>query len=428
MSNAAKKNEELSIPELMQQIGRGARAGYTKLAMASNEKKDMALVAAAMAIRENADKLKEANAKDVAFAKEKGLSDAMIDRLVLNDDRIEGMAAGLETVATLPDPVNTLIDEWERPNGLTIQRVSVPLGVIGIIYESRPNVTADAAGICIKSGNACILRGGSESLHSSQAIAECIHAGLKQAGLPEACVQVVPTTDREAVGEMLSMVGLIDVIIPRGGKGLTNRVQNDSKIPTILHLDGNCHTYVHAAADVDMAKDIVLNAKMRRTGICGATESLVIDEAMLKTHLPKIVDVLTDKEVEIRGDEKACKADKRIVPASKEDWGTEYLDKIISVKTVGGLEEAIAHINRYSSHHTDAIITSEQSVARKFLREIDSAICVHNASTQYADGGEFGFGAEIGISTGRLHARGPVGAQHLVTYKYVVHGTGQVRP
>lgn len=428
MSAPNKTPSEMSIPQIMQQIGSRARAAYAALAMASNEKKDMALVAAAMALREHTGKLKEANAKDVAFAKEKGLSDAMIDRLMLDDARIEGMAAGLETVATLPDPVNQMIDEWERPNGLVLQRVSVPLGVIGIIYESRPNVTADAAGICIKSGNACILRGGSESLHSSQAIAECIHQGLKQAGLPESCVQVVPTTDRAAVGEMLSMVGLIDVIIPRGGKSLTSRVQDESKIPTILHLDGNCHVYVHAAADAKMAAEVILNAKMRRTGICGAAESLVIDEAVLSSHLPKIVDALAAKDCEIRGDEKAKKADKRIKPASDEDWGTEYLDKIISVKTVTGMDEAIAHINHYSSHHTDAIITAEQSAARRFLREIDSAICVHNASTQYADGGEFGFGAEIGISTGRLHARGPVGAQHLVTYKYVVHGTGQVRP
>lgn len=427
MSLGAKKNEEESIKDMMQRIGKSAREGYSKLAMASNEKKDMALVAAAMAIRDNAEKLKAANAKDVEFAKEKGLSDAMIDRLILNDDRIEGMAAGLETVATLPDPVNKLIDEWERPNGLTIQRVSVPLGVIGIIYESRPNVTADAAGICIKSGNACILRGGSESLHSSAAIAECIHEGLKKVGLPISCVQTVPTRDRDAVGEMLEMVGLIDVIVPRGGKGLTSRVQENSKIPTILHLDGNCHIYVHSAADAEMAREVVVNAKMRRTGICGAAESLVIDKAVLSTHLPKIAEALNKVGCELRGDADSRKAAPHIVPCSEEDWGMEYLDKIISVKTVSGIEEAISHINHYSSHHTDAIITSDQSAARKFLREIDSAICIHNASTQFADGGEFGFGAEIGISTGRLHARGPVGAQHLVTYKYVLHGTGQTR-
>ena len=425
---AARKIEDMSIPELMQQIGKQARTGYAQLAMATQEKKNMALVAAAMALREQAQTLKEANAEDVAFAKQKGLSDAMIDRLILNDDRIEGMAAGLETVATLPDPVNKLIEEWERPNGLLIQRVSIPLGVIGIIYESRPNVTADAAGICIKSGNACILRGGSESLNSSQAIANCIHAGLKQAGLPAECVQIVPTRDREAVGEMLGLVGLIDVMVPRGGKGLTSRVQEESKIPTILHLDGNCHTYIHEAADVQMAVDVVKNAKLRRPGICGATESLVIDEKIVGSHLHKIVEALHGEDVQVRGDEKAQAADKRIKPADDDDWGMEYLDKVISVKTVSGIEEAIAHVNRYSSHHTDAIITEEQGAARKYLREIDSAICVHNASTQYADGGEFGFGAEIGISTGRLHARGPVGAQHLTTYKYVVHGTGQCRP
>ena len=408
-------------------MGQQGRRAYTELAMASNEQKDMALVGAAMALREHTQKLKNANAQDIVFANDKGLSAAMIDRLTLNDERIEAMAAALETVATLPDPVNTLLDEWERPNGLVIQSVSVPLGVIGIIYESRPNVTADAAGICIKSGNACILRGGSESLHSTQAIAACIHQGLKQADLSEHAVQIIPTRDRDVVGEMLKAIGLIDVMIPRGGKSLTSRVQDESKVPTILHLDGNCHIYVHKAADIEMAVEVIENAKLRRPGICGAVESLVMDEDALATHLPKIVERLSGKECEIRGDKKAAAIDERIKPASDDDWGMEYLDKIISVKTVANIDEAIAHINHYSSHHTDAIITSEQNIARKFLREVDSAICVHNASTQYADGGEFGFGSEIGISTGRLHARGPVGAQHLTTYKYVVHGTGQVR-
>lgn len=426
MAKDAAKTEE-NIADMMQRIGTNARKAYAELAMASNEKKDMALVASAMAIRERAQHIIEANAKDVALAKEKGLSDAMIDRLALNEKRIEAMAAGLETVATLPDPVNKFMDEWERPNGLTIQRVSIPLGVIGIIYESRPNVTSDAAGLCIKSGNACILRGGSESLHSSSAIAECLHIGLKAAGLAETCVQMIPVRDREAVGAMLNAIGLIDVIIPRGGKSLTERVQNDSKVPTILHLDGNCHIYVHSSAEVAMARDIILNAKMRRTGICGAAESIVIDEAVLKSHLPAIVDTLIEDKCEVRGDKAAQSIDKRIKPANDADWDTEYLDAIISVKVVKNIDEAITHINQHSSHHTDAIVTSELSAARRFLREIDSAIVMHNSSTQFADGGEFGFGAEIGISTGRLHARGPVGAEQLTTYKYVIHGTGHTR-
>jgi glutamate-5-semialdehyde dehydrogenase len=426
MTKQAIKTDE-SMADMVRRIAADARTAYADLAKASNEKKDMALVASAMAIREHATDILAANAKDVAFAKEKGLSDAMIDRLVLNEKRIEAMAQGLETVATLPDPVNKLMDEWERPNGLVIQRVSIPLGVIGIIYESRPNVTADAAGLCIKSGNACILRGGSESLHSSEAIVDCLRVGLKAANLPENCVQIVPVRDREAVGEMLNAVGLIDVIVPRGGKSLNQRVQMESKIPTILHLDGNCHIYVHKAADAAMARDVILNAKMRRTGICGAAESIVIDESALKSHLPSIVDALIEEHCEIRGDKAAQAVDKRIKAAEEADWGTEYLDAIISVKTVKTLEEAISHINRFGSHHTDSIITSEQSAARKFLREVDSAIVMHNTSTQFADGGEFGFGSEIGISTGRLHARGPVGTEQLTTYKYVIHGTGQTR-
>ncbi len=426
MAKQAAQAEE-TIAEMMQRITDGARKAYGVLAMASQEKKNMALVAGAMALREHAAEIMAANAKDVVFAKEKGLSDAMIDRLILNEKRIESMAQGLETVATLPDPVNKLMDEWERPNGLVIQRVSIPLGVIGIIYESRPNVTADAAGLCIKSGNACILRGGSESLHSSAVIVECLQKGLKAADLPVACVQLVPTRDREAVSAMLGAVGLIDVIVPRGGKSLTERIQKESLIPTILHLDGNCHVYVHKGADVAMARDVILNAKMRRTGVCGAAESIVIDEEALKTHLPVIVDTLSHEQCEVRGDKSAQAVDKRIKPTTDSDWSTEYLDAIISVKTVKNLDEAIAHINRYGSHHTDSIVTSELSAARKFLREIDSAIVMHNTSTQFADGGEFGFGAEIGISTGRLHARGPVGAEQLTTYKYVIHGTGQTR-
>ena len=414
--------------EMMQSIGRRARAAYEKLAEASNEQKDMALVQAAMTIRANVADIMAANAKDVAYGKEKGLDAAMLDRLTLDAKRIEAIAAGLETVATLPDPVNKVLEEWERPNGLVLQRVSIPLGVVGIIYESRPNVTADAAALCIKSGNAAILRGGSESIHSSQAIAHCLHDGLKKAGLPQDAVQVVATRDRAAVGEMLTMTDLIDVIVPRGGKSLTQRVADESRIPTILHLDGNCHVYVHQDADVNMARDVLVNAKLRRVGICGAAESLLVDASIAKKVLPVLAEALISKGCELRGDEGARAIDARIQAASEDDWGTEYLAPIMSVKLVSGEEEAIAHINRYGSHHTDSIITSDQSAARLFLRKVDSAIVIHNSSTQFADGGEFGFGAEIGISTGRLHARGPVGAQQLTTYKYVVHGNGQTRP
>ena len=416
-----------SLVEQMHEIGRKARAAYGVLAEAKNGDKDMALVIAARCLREYSADILAANAQDMAAAKAKGLSAAMMDRLALNPARIESMAAGLETIATLPDPVNKLLDEWERPNGLTIQRVSVPLGVIGIIYESRPNVTADAAGLCIKSGNAAILRGGSESLHSAQAIMKCLQEGLRAANLPAECVQMVPTADREAVGVMLGMSETIDVIVPRGGLSLTKRVHDESKIPTILHLDGNCHSYIHKDADAAKACEIVTNAKMRRTGICGATESLLVDEAVAADLLPKLVGMLAEKGCEVRGDAASQAIDARIKPASVEDWGTEYLAAIISVKLVADVSEAIAHINRYGSHHTDAIITENKAAARAFLRGVDSAIVMHNTSTQFADGGEFGFGGEIGISTGRLHARGPVGAEQLTTYKYVVHGTGQIR-
>jgi glutamate-5-semialdehyde dehydrogenase len=369
-----------------------------------------------------------ANKKDLEYGKEKGLDAAMLDRLMLNEKRIEAMAAGLETIATLPDPVNKVLDEWTRPNGLTMQRVSVPLGVIGIIYESRPNVTADAAGLCIKSGNAAILRGGGESLHSSTVIAECIHHGLKAAGLSADAVQVIPTRDRLAVGAMLGLTQYIDVIVPRGGKSLTKRVMDESRVPTLLHLEGNCHTYVHEKANIGMAAEVLLNAKLRRVGVCGATESLLIDESAATSMLPALVDVLTKAECEVRGDSAAQKIDKRIKAATEDDWSTEYLAAVISVKVVKNADEAIAHINHYGSHHTDAIITEDKAAARHFLRKVDSAIVMHNSSTQFADGGEFGFGAEIGIATGRLHARGPVGAEQLTTYKYVVHGTGQTRP
>lgn len=411
----------------LEALARAARGAYTLLAEAKNAQKDMALVETAMALRRQVASILDANARDMARAKEKGLGGALLDRLALDAKRVEAMAQGLETIATLPDPVNKTLDRWERPNGLVMQRVSIPLGVIGIIYESRPNVTADAAGLCIKSGNACILRGGSESFHSSQAIAACLHEGLRKAELPEAAVQLVPTRDREAVGMLLSMTGLIDVIIPRGGKSLTERVMKESRVPTLLHLDGNCHTYIHFKARPDMAKDVLLNAKLRRTGICGATESLLIDREVAAPLLPLLAEALKAGGCALKGDAEA-RAIAPMEAATDEDWSTEYLDAVLSVKIVGGLEEAIAHINRCGSHHTDAIITEDVGAARQFLRRVDSAIVMHNASTQFADGGEFGFGAEIGIATGRLHARGPVGAEQLTTYKYVVHGNGQVRP
>ncbi|MBV8939365.1 MAG: glutamate-5-semialdehyde dehydrogenase [Alphaproteobacteria bacterium] len=423
---AAASLPEQNIPSVMRAMGKTARAAYMRLSEARNEQKDMALVGAAMSLRERVAEILSANERDIAYAREHEVRGAMLDRLLLTPERIEGMAQALETVATLPDPVNRIVDEWERPNGLVIQRVSIPLGVIGIIYEARPNVTADAAALCIKSGNACILRGGSESLHSSEAIVSCIRQGLQDAGLPESAVQMVPVRDREAVTEMLGMTGIIDVIIPRGGKSLCEKVQRESRVPTLLHLDGNCHTYIHAKADAQLARDVLLNAKMRRTGICGATESLLIDEAAI-FMLPGLIAPLIEKGCELRGDERARAADKRIRAATEEDWSKEYLDAVLSIKTVSGLQAAIEHINAYGSHHTDAIITEDNSAARAFLRQVDSAIVMHNASTQFADGGEFGFGAEIGIATGRLHARGPVGAEQLTTYKYVVHGTGQVR-
>ncbi|MCH8153889.1 MAG: glutamate-5-semialdehyde dehydrogenase, partial [Proteobacteria bacterium] len=355
-------------------------------------------------------------------------SSALLDRLALDPARVEAMAEGLEAIARFPDPVGRVLAEWERPNGLKIARVSVPLGVIAIIYESRPNVTADAGGLCLKSGNAAILRGGSESFHSSAAILECLQAGLRQVGLPEAAIQRVPTSDRAAVGILLTMNDFVDIIVPRGGRGLIERVQNESRIPVIAHLDGLCHTYVHAAADPEMARRIALNAKMRRTGICGATETLLIDRAIAQDQLGPILDDLVAAGCEIRGDETVCRLEPRAVPATPEDWDTEYLDAILSVKVVDGLDSAIAHIERHGSHHTEAIVTADTAAAEAFLDRVDSAIVLHNASTQYADGGEFGMGAEIGISTGRLHARGPVGAEQLTTYKYLVRGAGQVRP
>ena len=407
-------------------LGRAAQGAARALAKASTKAKNAALRAGAQSLRSEQANLLAANQRDLDDAGD--LNAAMHDRLVLNDDRVEAMARGLEEVAELDDPIGAVIDSWERPNGLAISRVRVPLGVIGIIYESRPNVTADAGALCVKSGNAVILRGGSESTHSSRAIHACLAHGLTVAGLPEAAVQLVPTRDRAAVGELLRMSDYVDIIVPRGGRSLIERVREESRIPVISHLDGNCHVYVDRAAKLDMAVDIVHNAKLRRTGICGAAESLLIDRPAVATHLPAILDDLIAAGCEIRGDAETCGLDRRVSAASDEDWGTEYLDAIISVKIVEGVDEAIAHIDRHSSHHTESIVTEDAGAAEKFLGEIDSGIVLHNASTQYADGGEFGMGAEIGISTSKFHARGPVGVEQLTSLKYVVRGAGQVRP
>ena len=366
---------------------------------------------------------------DMDEGAERGLSKAMLDRLMLDDDRIEAMASGIETVAGLGDPLGKVLAEWDRPNGLVIQRVSVPLGVIGIIYESRPNVTADAAALCLKSGNAAILRGGSESFHSSQAIYQCLREGLVAAGVDADAVQMVPTTDRAAVGFLLSSMGeWLDVVVPRGGKSLIKRVQDEARVPVIGHLEGICHVYLHEQADVDMARDIVLNAKMRRTGICGACETVLVDRAAAARLLPGVAGALTEAGCEIRGDAEVCELVPGAVAATEEDWSTEYLDAIISIRVVDDIEQAIAHIATYGSGHTESIVTADAAAAQRFFEAVDSAIVLQNASTQFADGGEFGMGAEIGIATGRIHARGPVGADQLTSYKYVVRGTGQTRP
>jgi glutamate-5-semialdehyde dehydrogenase len=412
----------------MIRLGEDARAAAKALALAGADAKNSALHAAAAAIRDDAKDIQAANTRDIAESKAKGATAAFLDRLMLNAARIEGMAKGLEDIAGLEDPIGDVIAEWTRPNGLRITRVRVPLGVIGVIYESRPNVTADAAGLCLKSGNAVILRGGSESFHSSRAIMAALHKGLAQAGLDEACIQLVPTTDRAAVGEMLTMTGLIDIIVPRGGKSLIERVSAESRIPVIKHLDGICHVYVDGGADLEKARAITVNAKMRRPGICGAAETLLVDRKTAGTALTPILNDLIEAGCELRGDKDVCAVEPRAKLASEEDWATEYLDAIISVKLVDGVDGAIAHIEKYGSHHTESIVTEDTAVAEKFLSRLDSAILLHNASTQFADGGEFGMGAEIGISTDKLHARGPVGVEQLTSYKYVVHGTGQVRP
>jgi glutamate-5-semialdehyde dehydrogenase len=417
------------VRELMQRIGAAAVRAAAELALADDATKARALKAAAAAMRARCAAILEANGADMAAARQAGLSAAMLDRLALDPKRVEAMARGIEEVAALADPVGTIAAEWTRPNGLVIQRVRVPLGVIGIIYESRPNVTADAGALCLRSGNAAILRGGSESARSSAAIHACLVEGLKAAGLPEAAIQLVPTTDRAAVGEMLGGMGeFIDVLVPRGGKGLVARVQQEARVPVIGHLEGNCHVYVDGDADVAMACSIAVNAKMRRTGVCGAAETLLIDRAAPAATARAVVAALLDAGCAVRGDAGVRALDARVAAAAEEDWHTEYLDAIIAARMVDGVDGAIAHIARYGSAHTESIVTANAAHAQHFLARVDSAIVLHNASTQFADGGEFGMGAEIGISTDRFHARGPVGVEQLTSYKYVVRGSGQVRP
>jgi len=424
---AATGDRELA--QLMAGLGRAAAGCRKVLAQSPAEQRNAALVAAAFAIRASGAAILAANARDMDAARARNLSAALLDRLLLDEKRIEAMARGLEEIAALPDPIGNVIAQWSRPNGLVIQRVRVPLGVIGIIYESRPNVTSDAGALCLKSANPVILRGGSESRLSSAAIHACLVAGLKRAHLPEAAIQLVPTTDRAAVGMMLSGLDRqIDVIVPRGGRSLVERVQSEARVPVIGHLEGLCHVYVDKDADLEMAIKVVVNAKLRRTGVCGAAETLLVDRACAPQVLPALLAALAERGCELRGDAAAQQADKRVKPATEQDWHTEYLDAIMSVRMVDGVSGAIEHIARYGSAHTESIITLNAETAERFLREVDSAIVIHNASTQFADGGEFGMGAEIGISTDRFHARGPVGVEQLTSYKYVVRGSGQVRP
>ena len=412
----------------MTAIGVAARAAQAELARATTAAKNLALHEAATALERGSSEILAANARDMAAAKSPGATASLQDRLLLDEKRVAAMAAGLREIAALPDPIGQIIAEWTRPNGLRIARIRTPLGVIGVIYEARPNVTADAGALCLKAGNAVILRGGSESFHSSAAILRALQSGLKAAGLPETAIQSVPTRDREAVGEMLAMADYIDVIVPRGGKSLIERVRAEARMPVFAHLDGNCHTYIDRDADPAMARRIAFNAKMRRTGICGATETLLVDRPVAAAILPAIIADLADAGCELRGDAATRDLDSRVLPATEADWRTEYLDAILAIRVVGGVEEAIAHIARYGSHHTESIVTGNIATAERFLARVDSAIVLHNASTQFADGGEFGMGAEIGIATGRFHARGPVGVEQLTTFKYVVRGNGQVRP
>lgn len=418
----------MNIAAKMTALGVAARAASTTLATSTTAQRNSALYKAAEVLRAQSAKIVAANESDLSSARERGLSTAMLDRLMLNGERVDAMAAGLELVAELPDPVGRIMDEWERPNGLRIQRVSVPLGVIGIIYESRPNVTADAAALCLKSGNAAILRGGSESFLSNNAIHECMCDGLRSAGLDPNSIQMVPTRDREAVGFLLSsMSEWVDVVVPRGGKSLVKRVQDEARVPVIGHLEGLCHVYLHTSADPDVAREVVLNAKMRRTGICGAAETILVDTDVAADLLPDVCNALISAGCEIRGDDAVLNLVPAAVPATEDDWTTEYLDAIVSIRTVANIDEAIRHIDTYGSGHTESVIANDVAAAEHFLTSVDSAIVLHNASTQFADGGEFGMGAEIGIATGRVHARGPVGAEQLTSYKYVVRGSGQVR-
>jgi len=426
--STAEELETDDIKAMMLELGANARAALGPLSQATAVAKDLALTTAATALRRNTDTIIEANKQDMQYARDNGMAQSKMDRLMLDADRIEGVAQALESIAAMDDPVGSIIADWEVPSGLKINRVRVPLGVIGIIYESRPNVTADAGALCLKAGNAAILRGGSDSYHSARAIFACLQEGLAVAGLPEHSLQLVPTRDREAVGEMLRMNQYIDVIVPRGGRSLIERVMSDSRVPIFAHLEGLCHVYVDGDADLQMARDITLNAKTRRTSICGAAETLLVDKACADTHLLPLLQDLMAAGVEIHGDATVCDAMSNIIPANEEDWVTEYLDMIIAVRVVDGVDEAMAHIDRYGSHHTECIVTDNVATAEKFLAQVDSAILLHNASTQYADGGEFGMGAEIGISTGRMHARGPVGVEQLTTFKYVVRGQGQIRP
>lgn len=421
--------ETSGITELMNTIGRNARSAARILATASPEQKNAALVAMADRLVAQSDHILAANALDLENARKSGLQGSFIDRLTLNENRIRDMAEGVRAIAGLADPVGEIIAEWDRPNGLHIERVRTPLGVIGVIYESRPNVTADAGALCLKAGNAVILRGGSDSLNSSQAIHACLAAGLEEAGLPQHAIQIVPVPDRAAVGAMLGgLGGNIDVIVPRGGKGLVARVQDEARVPVFAHLEGLCHIYVDASAGLDMARAIVVNAKMRRTGICGAAETLLVDRKVAASHLKPLVEALLEAGCEVRASEEAGALAPGTTAAREEDWSTEYLDAIISVDLVDGIDGAISHINRYSSAHTEAVVAEDPAVVSRFFAEIDSAILLHNASTQFADGGEFGMGGEIGIATGKMHARGPVGVEQLTSFKYRVRGTGQIRP
>ncbi len=421
-------DQRLSKTDLLA-VGQKAKAAANILALAPTSQRNEALRAAASSLRAHIAEILNTNAADRKAAREAGRPESFIDRLMLTEARIEAMARGLDEIAALPDPVGEVIAAWVRPNGLKISRVRVPLGVIGIIYESRPNVTADAGGLCLKSGNAVVLRGGSECFESNRAIHACLVKGLKAAGLPETAIQLVATTDRDAVGHLLDgLSGAIDVVVPRGGKSLVERVQKEARVPVFAHLEGVCHVYADKAADLEKARAIVLNAKLRRTGICGAAETLLVDEGGAHRLLQPLVTALLDAGCEVRGDDATRAADPRALPATEADWATEYLDAIISVKVVPGVRGAIEHISKYGSQHTDSIVTEDAARAETFLREVDSAIVLHNASTQFADGGEFGMGAEIGIATGRFHARGPVGVEQLTTFKYVVRGDGQTRP